>query len=71
MKKRILGLVLSVAMVASLLAGCGSSSEAPAADTAAATTDTAAADTDAAATTAAEAFASAASARNSDYTRYP
>ncbi len=51
MKKRILGLVLSVAMVASLLAGCGSSSEAPAADTAAATTDTAAADTDAAAAT--------------------
>ena len=35
MKKKVLSVVLSVAMVATLLAGCGAAAEAPAADTAA------------------------------------
>lgn len=50
MKKKLLSVLLSTAMVASLLVACGSTTEeaAPAADDAAATTDDAAADDDAA-----------------------
>lgn len=54
MKKRVLSLVMSTAMVASVLTACGSSAEAPATDNNAAATETkteAAAATTAAATT--------------------
>ena len=54
MKKRVLSLVMSTAMVASVLTACGSSAEAPATDNNAAATETkteaAAATTEAAAT---------------------
>ena len=51
MKKRVLSLVMSTAMVASVLTACGSSAEAPATDNNAAATET---KTEAAAATTAE-----------------
>lgn len=52
MKKKLVSMVLSLAMVAAVVTGCGNSSSAPAStDTAATTTDTAAATTDTAAAT--------------------
>ena len=64
MKKRVLSLVMSTAMVASVLTACGSSAEAPATDNNAAATET---KTEAAATTATATTEAAATEEVTDY----
>ena len=64
MKKRVLSLVMSTAMVASVLTACGSSAEAPATDNNAAATET---KTEAAATAATATTEAAATEEVTDY----